>query len=103
NGEPATEVSVALKIGSLVKAFKVVGPRIYMTGAFSCSISKPIPFTRIPVTYAQAFGGVDRTSTDVTKHKSYPWNPVGVGFHPGANSTEINCLPLPNTEELDSP
>ncbi|MEH6348539.1 DUF2169 family type VI secretion system accessory protein [Pseudomonas sp. 3JA] len=103
NGEPATEVNVALKVGTLVKAFKVIGARNYEDSALSHSISKPVPFTTMPITYAQAFGGVDRTHADPAKHKWYPWNPVGVGFYPSASSTQTNGLPLPNTEELDRP
>lgn len=103
NGEPATEVNVALKVGTLVKAFKVIGARIYEDSALSHSISKPVPFTTMPITYAQAFGGVDRTHADPAKHKWYPWNPVGAGFYPAANSAQTNGLPLPNTEELDRP
>lgn len=103
NGEPATEVNVALKVGTLVKAFKVIGARIYEDSALSHSISKPVPFTTMPITYAQAFGGVDRTHADPAKHKWYPWNPVGAGFYPTANSAQTNGLPLPNTEELERP
>lgn len=103
NGEPATEVKVALKVGTLVKAFKVIGARIYEDSALSHSISKPVPFTTMPITYAQAFGGVDRTHADPAKHKWYPWNPVGAGFYPAASSAQTNGLPLPNTEELDRP
>ncbi|WP_460068915.1 DUF2169 family type VI secretion system accessory protein [Pseudomonas sp. S1_A06] len=103
NGEPATEVNVALKVGTLVKAFKVIGARIYEDSALSHSISKPVPFTTMPITYAQAFGGVDRTHADPAKHKWYPWNPVGAGFYPAANSAQTNGLPLPNTEELERP
>ncbi|SCZ22948.1 MULTISPECIES: DUF2169 domain-containing protein [unclassified Pseudomonas] len=103
NGEPATEVNVALKVGTLVKAFKVIGARNYEDSALSHSISRPVPFTTMPITYAQAFGGVDRTHADPAKHKWYPWNPVGVGFYPAASSAQTNGLPLPNTEELDRP
>lgn len=103
NGEPATEVNVALKVGTLVKAFKVIGARTYEDSALSYSISKPVPFTTMPITYEQAFGGVDRTQADPAKHKWYPWNPVGAGFYPAANSAQTNGLPLPNTEELDRP
>lgn len=103
NGEPATEVNVALKVGTLVKAFKVIGARNYEDSALSNSISKPVPFTTMPITYAQAFGGVDRTHADPAKHKWYPWNPVGAGFYPAASSAQTNGLPLPNTEELDRP
>ncbi|SDY05207.1 DUF2169 domain-containing protein [Pseudomonas sp. NFACC08-1] len=103
NGEPATEVNVALKVGALVKAFKVIGARNYEDSALSHSISRPVPFTTMPITYAQAFGGVDRTHADPAKHKWYPWNPVGAGFYPAASSAQTNGLPLPNTEELDRP
>jgi len=101
NGEPATEVTVALKVGTLVKAFKVVGARVHEAGALSNSISKPLPFTTLPVTYAQAFGGVDRS--DPAKPRWHLGNPVGVGFYPGANEAQLNGMPLPNTEELHLP
>lgn len=103
NGQPVTQVNVALKIGSLVKAFKVVGPRVYEAGAFSCSVGDPAPFIRMPVSYAHAFGGVDRTPSDASQHKWYPWNHTGVGFHPGAQLEQLHGLPLPNSEELDTP
>jgi hypothetical protein len=103
NAEPAADVTVALKIGTLVKAFRVVGPRVHQTGGFVDSISKPVPFITMPITYAHAFGGVDRTSVDPKSHRWYPWNPVGTGFYPSADAARINGLALPSTEELDRP
>ena len=42
------------------RSFDVVGHRVWQAGAFTLSTSKPEPFTRMPFTYDQAFGGVDR-------------------------------------------
>ncbi|MGC5698859.1 DUF2169 domain-containing protein [Pseudomonas sp. NFXW11] len=103
NGQPATAVNVALKIGTLVKAFRVVGKRYYQVGGLSYGVSSPQPFSHMPITYAQAFGGVDRSQADPGQHQWYPSNPVGVGFYPSAEAEQINGLPLPNTEELERP
>jgi hypothetical protein len=103
SGRPAPYVEVAMQVGSLSKSFKVVGPRAYKAGLLSCKPGKPQPFTVLPITYNNAYGGVDRTNQDPAKHQWYPLNHVGVGYHPKAKAKELKGKPLPNTEELDNP
>ncbi|KAA5841503.1 DUF2169 domain-containing protein [Pseudomonas chlororaphis] len=103
HGKPATVVTVAIKAGSLIKAFNVVGPRTYEAGLLSASPATPQPFTTLPISYNNAYGGVDRTHQDPAKHRWYPLNHAGVGFHPKATAAQLHGKPLPNTEELDNP
>jgi hypothetical protein len=102
-GRPAPSVEVAMQVGSLTKSFRVVGPRSYKAGLLSCKPGKPQPFTVMPITYDNAYGGVDRTNADPAKHQWYPLNHAGVGYHPKAKAKELNGKPLPNTEELNNP
>jgi hypothetical protein len=102
-GRPAAYVEVAIELGSLKKSFNVVGPRTYKTGLLSYKVGDPQQFTVMPITYNNAYGGVDRTSSDPAKHQWYPLNHAGVGYHPKAKAKELLDKPLPNTEELDNP
>jgi len=102
-GRQASQVNVALKVGALVKGFKVVGPRTYKSGLMSSASTAPQPFTVLPITYNQAFGGVDRTHQDPAEYQWYPLNPAGVGFHPKTAATKLHGRPLPITEELGDP
>ena len=103
DGRPAPYVPVGLKIGSLAKSFKVVGPRVYKAGLLYCKPGEPQPFTVLPITYDNAYGGVDRTNEDPAKQRWYPLNHAGVGYHPTKRAEELDGMPLPNTEELGNP
>ena len=59
--------------------------------------SQPEPFTVMPISYNNAFGGVDPTHEDPAKHRWYPTNHAGVGYHERHQS--IDGKSLPNTEE----
>lgn len=102
NGRPVPYVAVGLRIGPLTKAFKVVGPRVYESGLARCKPSEPQPFAVMPITYNNAYGGIDRTNEDPGKQQWYPLNHAGVGYHPGKGA-ELDGKPLPNTEELGDP
>ena len=99
---PAPKVPVALKVGALQKQFQVVGPRAWKRGILTVQPGSPRPFTVMPISYGNAFGGVDRTPEDPRKHQTYLENPVGVGFHASA-ATVADGAPLPSTEEIDRP
>lgn len=99
-GKPTDCVKVSLRVGSLVKSFDVVGNRVWQIGVLGPKPSQPEPFTKMPISYNNAFGGVDRSQEDPGKHRWYPTNHVGVGYH------EYTLLPnnidgtaVPNTEE----
>lgn len=102
-GKPATKVMVSLRVGSFTKSFNVVGDRTWMKGWFFLTSTKPVPFTRMPITYNKAFGGEDRSHKDPAKHKTFMFNPVGVGFHDQLSAEYLNGIALPNTEELGNP
>lgn len=98
-GVPATRVAVGIRVGSLVKKFDVVGPRVYEGGPLACKPGAPQPFTVLPIGYDHAYGGVDRSAADPALHRWYPLNHAGVGYHPDASPLALDGLPLPHTEE----
>jgi hypothetical protein len=102
-GRPARQVPVGLRVGTMSKAFNVVGDRYWMDTLPMISHSEPEPFVRMPITYDRAFGGVDVNPQQPDKSRSYAANPVGVGYHPVTPGELLEGKKLPNTEELDQP
>ncbi len=102
-GRPAAKVTVSLRVGPISKSFNVVGHRFWKKGLISVSASRPKPFTVMPLSYDNAFGGFDRTHKNPSRHKAYLLNPVGTGFHDNLKMEFIEGKPLPNTEETKNP
>jgi hypothetical protein len=102
-GKPAERVAVTLQVGALAKTFNVVGNRVYKAGALYMAVSGITPFTVMPISYNNAFGGVDRSNPDPAKHHWYLSNHAGVGFHVDTSAKALNDKPLPNTEEVGNP
>ena len=102
NGEPAREVLTSVTIGEGAdqynKTLKVIGNRWWdrMLGIYFKT--DPEPFTKMPITYENAWGGVDEKVIDtVTKEPVYlPANPAGKGF--AAKWAHWKGKPLPNVE-----
>jgi len=104
NGVPATRVDVGLQVGSMRKWFAVVGARKFQMGlVVGLAASKPQPFTVMPISYNNAYGGVDKSNSDPAKHTWHPLNHAGVGHHPNASSSLVIDKPLPNTEAPNDP
>jgi hypothetical protein len=103
NGKPVERVQVTLQVGTLSKSFNVVGNRAYKAGTLYIAVSNPEPFTVMPISYDNAFGGVDRTHENAAKHRWHLLNHAGVGFHADTSSKALNDKPLPNTEEVGHP
>lgn len=100
-GKPTKKVTVMLKVGSIKKSFNVIGNRVWEKTLGIFVAATPIkPFTVMPITYDNAFGGTDNTHKDPAKHRAIMENPIGVGFHTNLNADVINGKPLPNTEEI---
>ena len=99
-GKPATEVQVGLKVGALVKTFKVVGDRVWRASDLKIGASSPEPFTVMPITYDRAFGGTDSAHPDPAMHSAFMPNPVGRGYHKELTAEFVDGTPLPNTEEV---
>lgn len=98
----ATEVQVSLQVGPLKKVVRVVGERTWFKSLGQVSMTKPLPFARMPLTWERAFGGWDRTNPDPKKHAFEPCNPVGVGFRASPRHFEEG-LRLPNLEDPQAP
>jgi hypothetical protein len=75
-----TELLVEFAVGPISKRLRVVGDRHYT----SDGVSAAAPFTRMPIRYERAYGGVD-AATGVTEAR----NPIGVG----ASVKEGDALP----------
>ena len=94
-GMPTKEVEVALRVGSLVKRLAVIGDRKWI----GTSMSEPLPFTKMPVTYERAYGGFD---PQLRNTESPAWdvrNPIGTGY--AKSAAAIDGQKLPNIEYPD--
>lgn len=100
--QPADELDVELTVGPVSKVIRVIGDRKWTShGIWGTKSSPPQPFTVMPIVYERAFGGVDQTHSDQTKHGWEERNPLGTGYriNPGA----IDGHMLPNLESPDHP
>lgn len=102
-GRPTDRVTVALRVGSMNKSFNVVGNRVWDRILLMLTPRYPTPFTKLPITYDRAFGGVDAAKDNPEKKKTYLKNPVGVGYYPLTMGKVLIGKPLPNTEEIGRP
>lgn len=98
-GRPVDRLTVSLRVGRLQKSFDVVGNRVWQTGSVYMAASDPEPFVVMPISYNNAFGGIDRSQEDPIKWQYYPFNYAGVGYHENTSAQFMNGKPLPNTEE----
>lgn len=67
-GRPVTEHAARFGVGAWAKELRVVGPRVWTDGV-RAKFSEPLPFTRMELSYANAFGG-----------PGYAPNPAGKGW-----------------------
>ena len=102
-GRPEKRVQVGLRAGSMTKSFSVVGNRHWRAGVSGVNASEPEAFTVMPISYDNAFGGVDNKHEDTAKHAAFMRNPVGKGFHKHLRSEWVDGTPVPNTEEASHP
>lgn len=102
-GRATSRITVSLKVRHLTKAFNIVGNRLWRVGMFDCEATEPEPFTEMPISYNNAFGGIDRPSEDPATHRWYSLNHAGLGFHEDLSLRNLDGKPLPNTEEMNNP
>jgi hypothetical protein len=114
-GQAVTRMRAAIAVGPREKAVEVIGDRRAERSPAGLSFTAPEPFTSMPLTYARAYGGVDRgvplppvrTLDDLvdllgrevtrTHPGMYPRNPGGTGYVVMEASAE--GLILPNFED----
>ena len=88
-----THLDVSLRVASLAKTIRVFGDRHWINGR----ISKPKPFSAMPMVYENAFGGVHTVDDEVDSAEQR--NPVGKGFIGRRAQSEIDGITLPNLED----
>jgi hypothetical protein len=94
HGQPIRQMDAGFRVGPVQKVVRVFGDRRWE----SHRISQPEPFTKMPIVYERAFGGVDRKSPHA--ERDWDWrNPVGTGF--AIARANVDGLPLPNIEYPD--
>jgi hypothetical protein len=102
-GEPTTSCVVSLQVADRRKVLTVVGDRVAtFVGGGTPSVTDPIPFTEMPLTYEFAYGGTDVFS-DLKTIYPYPRNPLGRGFVVANTAKTLDRLPLPNVEDPRMP
>ncbi|MFO0554671.1 MAG: DUF2169 domain-containing protein [Polyangiaceae bacterium] len=82
-GRAVRECMVGVRVGSWSKQLRVVGTRVWAGDALGGAASEALPFTSMPITWANAFGGPEVEA-----------NPIGKG---------VIGSELPNIERPDSP
>jgi hypothetical protein len=103
NGRTVDRIAVGLQVGAWHKSFAVWGNRTWRGAGVGYTPSEPEPFTRMPISYDNAFGGTDERMRDPARHRSYLPNPVGRGWHYNIYPELVTDAPVSNTEEIRDP
>jgi len=90
-GRPTESMQVGMSVGEVSRTMVVTGDRYWNPRSDPPQISRPTPFTRMPLTYAQAFGGrADlRIDLDTVVEVADRLNPGGKGFDAVEQSTLV--------------
>ncbi|HEY7636888.1 MAG TPA: DUF2169 domain-containing protein [Gemmatimonadales bacterium] len=102
HGTRVTRVDVALRVATMAKSLSVHGQRVWQE-AITIGPSEPEPFTRMPISYDGAFGGVDVAVHDPSQVRAFMKNPVGVGYYPLTSGADLVGRPLPTTSTIGDP
>ncbi|WP_455203499.1 DUF2169 family type VI secretion system accessory protein [Kaarinaea lacus] len=104
--QPQTMLDVGLRVGEDIrKVVRVYGDRMWQfvddgNGGARAQITEPKPFTKMPLIYENAFGGIDETPEKEEEHE-FEWrNPIGKGMM-AENSLHEEFVYLPNIEQPD--
>ena len=100
-GGPVTECQVRFGVGGWTKVIRVVGDRFWRPrlGRLHATATRPAPFTALPVTFDNAYGGVDAGRPD--GNRFFERNRVGKGYTRRGGG--LADLPLPNLESRSRP
>jgi hypothetical protein len=91
SGQAVEAMTVALAVGDRRREIAVHGDRVWEVSGEARRISRPEPFTRIPLTWDRAFGGTAEVLVDEESPIDIadPRNPLGRGFDPGPPAHEL--------------
>lgn len=93
-GEPVRAMDVSVSVGAFRHVLRVTGRRRWERTVTGIRPTEPAPFREMPLTWANAFGGVSRCPTG-----PIPWvdNPEGKGFV--FEGEDPDGVDLPNVED----
>lgn len=94
---PAAQVDVSLHVNGQGKTVRVFGDRQWRNGFFGESISNPIPYEKMELTYERAFGGTDITRKG--ESIGFDFNSVGQGYRHRKGTKRPEGMRLPNLED----
>ena len=89
-GEPATSVDVSLRVGEVRKTLRVTGDRSFQKRPSGVAPGDAQPFTKLPLIYERAFGGVEPGSPTKDGCRFDDRNPVGIGYVAAVGSLAPN-------------
>jgi len=95
--QPTPALTVVLKIGEFERRLQVSGDRTWTKSWGSWKLSPPQPFTTMPITYQQAYGGETYENEKVIG--PYFDNPFGRGYV--VREEHVAATAPPNVEEAD--
>ncbi|MFB9245439.1 DUF2169 domain-containing protein [Massilia antarctica] len=105
DGQEVQEITVACQVGPMKKGIKVVGPRQWRKLMGIYTLTKPEPFTRMPLHYGHAFGGA-RTyqqgwgENRQTMTETMLANPAGIGWGGKRTGGDLDGESAPNLQAL---
>ena len=94
NGQPVPHQPVGIFMGDLSRQLIVFGDRKWQA---SGQATQPVPFSTMPITYANAYGGDARHAEEY--RMGYPQNPMGKGHI--VLPEDVDGVALPNVEDPD--
>ena len=71
----------------------------HVSGLGPCAADQK-PFTTMPISYDRAYGGVDEHEKRPGKIRTYPDNPIGVGYYPLSRGALLVGRPLANLHPI---
>lgn len=95
---PVTESWVRIRVGPYDLRLRVFGDRVWDRRLGKLVPSPPEPFTRMPLTWARAFGGTAKGDYGPIPFAA---NPLGRGYC--LKEAEAEASPLPNIEDPEHP
>ncbi len=96
-GRAVRSLFVELRVAEIRKRLRIRGDRRRIVGRIG---GLPRRFVRMPIVYERAWGGTDTRARDPKKHKSFAWNPVGVGYRRAESLDPSVETRLPNIEAV---
>jgi hypothetical protein len=95
----ATETQVTFAVGSLKKTVIVSGKRVWAKILGTVKMTSPQPLDRVPLTWENAYGGIDIDEDPAGGGGRCEENPVGIGFRRKRSNKPIDGQALPNIED----